>query len=450
MSARTKAELLENSSVKLKVTIPKADVKSEYDGLVDEYSRNVQIKGFRPGKVPSEVLIRKFGDSLKSETLQKLIEDSLKAAFEKVEHKPLPYSMPELRDEVDLDLEKALSFEVFYDTFPVIELGEYKNLEVTESIVKVEDEDVDRELAAIQDQNAIVVDKQSGEVEKDDTVTVDYVEVGENDQEIDATKREGFTFSVGSGYNLHKIDDDVVGMKKDEEKILVKEYPDDFENSELAGRKIRLQVKVTGVKEKKLPDIDDELAQDVSDRYETLDDLKNDIRKRLEETIETRIREGKILQILKKTVESSQVPLPASMTEQELASRWRSFVQQFRADEDTVLRLLQEQEKTKENLLDEWRPGVEEALKMRLVENRIVEELKPEVTDEEVDNAIRQEAEGRDKEYEEVKEEYGKNNLMEYLKSSIETRKAHEELLALSKVKKGKKVKLLDFLQAKD
>lgn len=451
MKVSSKEELLENSKVQVKVTIPKKEVKAEYDSLIGEYCRKVAIKGFRRGKVPAEVLIRKFGDSLVSETTQNLIEKGLKEVFEKVENKPLPYSVPTLSEgsKLELNLEKVFSFEVTYDTFPHIDIGEYKGLEIREPSVSISNEDIERELKAIQEQNSIVTDKLDGNVETGDTVTMDYVEMDEASKEVEATKREGFTFSVGSGYNLYKVDDDVVGMTKDEEKDLEKVYPEDFEYSELAGRTVKLRVKITSVKEKKLPDIDDELAQDVSEKYSTLKDLKDDISKRLEEASKNRVREVKMQSLFEKIVETSKIPLPASMIDQELNLRWNNFIRQFRSNETLVRQLLEKEGKTREDLLAEWRPGIEESLKTRLAESHLTEVENLEVSDEEVDKRIADEAESQGKDVKEVREEYEKNNYLELIRDDIKVRKLHDLLLESSTVKKGEKVKFLDFMEGK-
>ncbi len=451
MKVSSKEELLENSKVQVKVTIPKKDVKAEYDSLIGEYCRKVAVKGFRKGKVPAEVLIRKFGDSLMSEATQNLIEKSLKEVFEKVENKPLPYSVPTLAEnsKPELNLGKTFSFEVTYDTFPHIEIGEYKGLEIKEPLVSIGKEDIERELKVIQEQNSIVTDKLNGNVEKGDTVTIDYVELDESNNEVEGTKREGFTFFVGSGYNIYKIDDDIVGMTKGDEKDLEKVYAEDFEYSELAGRTVKLRVKLTSVKEKKLPDIDDELAQDVSEKYSTLQDLKNDISKRLEEASKTRVRELEVQSLFEKIVETSKIPLPASMIDQELNLRWNNFIRQFRSNKTLVLQLLEKEGKTREDLLAEWRPGVEESLKTRLAESHLTDLENLEVSDEEVDERIADEAEGQGKDVKEVREEYEKNNFLELIRDRIKVRKLHDLLLESSTVKKGEKVKFLDFMEGK-
>jgi trigger factor len=450
MALRTKVELLENAAVELKVTVAKNDVKAEYDSLLQEYCSKVAVKGFRKGKAPPEVLIRKFGDTLLAETAQKLLEKGLEKAFEKVEHRPLPYSIPKLKDEPQCELEKPFSFVVTYDTFPRVELGLYKDLEILEPVIEIGKEDMDRELAAIQEQNSVVIDKADATVGKDDTVTIDYVELDESAGEVENTKREGFTFSVGSGYNLYKIDDDIIGMKKGGEKVLEKEYPEDFEIGELAGKNIRLKVKITAVKEKKLPELDDELAQDVSDKYKTLQDMKADISKRLEDAAGARIRELNVKQLVEKITADSQVPLPGSMVRQELSLRWQNFVHRFGYDEKMVLQMLAKQGKSQDDLFDEWRPSVENGLMNRLVTNRIGEEEKVEVSEEEMDAEIRKEAENQKRDFDELKSQFVSNDLMDYIKDNKRVEKIHDLLLAGARIKKGKKIKFTEMMQEKD
>ncbi len=447
MIANKDIERLDNSAVKLTVTVEQSALKQEYDDLLAKYAKSAQIKGFRKGKVPASVLERKFGEGIKQEAAANSIEKSLKEIFDEIEEKPLPYVTPELQDEeLDPDLDKELTFTVTYDIFPEIKLGEYKGLEIEVPKVTVTKEDEQRELDEIRDRNAVVVDKPDETVAKDDIVTIDYAELDEKGEEKEETKREGFVFSVGTGYNLHKIDDDVIGMKKDEEKVLDKEYPEDFEYEDLAGKKIRLKVKVTAVKEKKLPDLDDDLAQDVSEKYESLDDLKKDIRERFEKAAENRLREMKVNKLLDKIVENSEVDLPRSMVEMELQNSWRNFLMRSRMPEDQAEQILSMQGKSKEALLEEWTPQAEQSLKSRLLVNKIIEKEGFEVSEEELDEEMKKQAEANDMSFEQVKEQYSQSNYMEYLKNDILDRKAHDFVIENADIKEGKKVKFLDLM----
>lgn len=444
MVSEKQVEHIGNSAVRLTVTVDKDTVKKEYDDLVKEYAKKAQIKGFRPGKVPPEILERKFGESLQAEAGQKVLEDSLREVIEDIDEQPLPYARPELDGEIDFDISKDFTFAVTYDVYPEIKLGEYKGLGIEAPEVEVTDEDLEREISAIQEQNAIVIDKEAGTVEKDDIVTIDYREIDENGETVEGTNREDFVFTVGTGYNFYKIDDDILGMKQDEEKVIEKDYPEDSEVEELRGQKKRLSVKVKAVKQRQLPDVDDELAQDVSDEYETLDDLKKDIRSRLEQTAESRVYEMKKQALLDKILENSEIEVPESMLQMELENSWRNFTSRVQMNEDDVLKLLTAQGRSKEDLLEEWKPDAEKSLKQRLLTNRILESEEIEVTDEEVDEHLEQQAKQSNMDTARVREYYESQNLLDYVKHDIQERKLFEKILEETKVKTSEKLKLLD------
>lgn len=439
-------EKRENANVKLTVTLDKEHVHDEYKKLVKDYARKAQIKGFRPGKVPPDVLEAKFGDSLRAEATQKLLEESIRTVFDEIDEKPLPYSQPALEEEPELDFDKDMSFSVTYDIFPEVEPGTYTDLTIEEPVVQVTDEDITRELENIQQQNAITMDKDSGVVAKDDVITVNYVELDSESNEIEETRREDYTFTVGTEMNLYKIDDDVVGMKVEEQKDIEKSYPEDFEDENLAGKTKTLRVTITAVKQRDLPEIDDELAQDVSDDYETLDDLKADIRKRLEKNVEQRVREQKIQQLVEKVLETSTVPIPESMVKAELEQNWQNFLRQFGGSEQQIMQLIEAQGRTKEDFLEQWREQSTERLKRQLLTRKLVELEEIEATDEEVDAYIAEQAEGTSMSAEDAKEHYKNNNMLEYVRQEVSERKLFDKLFEQNKVKKGKKQSVMDVL----
>ncbi len=439
-------ERLDNSAVKLTVTVAQETLQDEYRSLLGQYAKSAQIKGFRKGHVPPDILERKYGESIKFEASQKVLEDSLRSVFEEIDEKPLPYSQPALDSEPDFDIEKDLTYSVVYDVFPEIELGEYKGLEIEVPQVSVTKKDEERELKALQEQNAIVIDKEEGGVEAGNIVTVDYCELDADGNVIEDTEREDFVFTQGSGYNVYKIDDDVLGMKTGEEKTVDKEYPEDFEDADLAGQKKKLKITVKAIKERQLPEIDDDLAQDISDEYETIDDLKKDIKSRLERTIEGRLREQKNNALIEQIVEKSTIPVPESMVAAELENAWRNFVQQFRAEEEQVLSLLQAQGRTKENLLEEWREGATKRIQGQLAVQKILESEEIEVTDEEVDAELDNQAQSGGATKEQLKQYYESQNMMDYVEREVRERKLFEKILEDSKIKKGEKLSFLDLM----
>ena len=442
-----KIEALDNSSVKLTVSVKKDYIQQQYDDLVGEYCKTVVMDGFRKGKVPANVLLRKYGDAILAETTEKVIRSSLEEVLQKVDQKPIATSVPEVDMKKDLELGKDYTYSATYDTYPDIKLPEYKGVSYEELQVKVGTEDLDRELKALQEQNSIVIDKKEGTVLKGDIVNIDYVELDEQDQEISGNKREGFVFETGSGYNLYKIDDDLVGMKTGEEKIISKDYPEDFEFKELAGKSVRLKVKMNAVKEKQLPEINDELAQDISDKYENLEDLKKDIRGRLEEYEAQKIREHNISQILETIAEKAEIPLPASMVDSELEDQWRRYISREGGDEAPVLRQLEAEGRSKEQIQDEWRAGAEKKLKLQLVANEMVKQEAIDLEDKEIDERIQREADAQNVSLEEAKGMMERNNYLDFLKYDLKNEKLYDVLLESGTGKKGKKVKFLDLVQ---
>ncbi|MBN2736852.1 MAG: trigger factor [Spirochaetales bacterium] len=449
MAVDTKLELKENSKVSLKITVPEAEVKKTYDDLINEYCKKVQVKGFRKGKVPASVLIRKFGDALKDEAAQKVIENNLEKVFETVDKKPLPYAQPELDGEIDFDITKDFSFGILYDTYPEIELGEYKGLEVEVPSSKVGKEDLERELKALQEQNSVVVNKASALVAKDDIVTVDYLELDEKDEPIEGTKREGFTFTVGSGYNVFKLDDEITGMKLDEEKVIEKEFPADYEYKEHAGQKKRIKVKISAVKEKKLPELDDELAQDISDEYKTLADLKKDIESKLQLNIENKIKDITLTRSLEKIAEASKIDIPDSMLQRELSTRWQTILYRYQMNETLLLNQLEKEGKSKDMLMEEMKPEVIKAIKSSLVMEKIADLEKIEIKPEEIDEELKKIAENQKKDFDEIKDFYTKRGYTSSIEADLRNQKVFDLLSEKGKTKKGKSVKYLDLMQEK-
>ncbi len=378
---------LENSAVQLTLTIPKKTVTEEYQKIVNKYAKTLQVKGFRKGKAPISVIEKKYGSALQEEAMYKMIEAAVEENLENVEdaYKPLQYSTPTLVDEENLkfDREADFSFALTYDIYPKFAVPEYTGHEIPYPNVIVDDEPIQEELTKLLDQNAVVIEKE-GPAEKDSIVTVDYFEIDENDEMIDGTKREDYVFTIGSEYNIYKFDDDIIGMKAGDTKIVEKIFAEDSEIKEYAGKTVRVNVTVKVVKQRDIPELDDEFAQDVSEDYKTLDDLKQATRKKLEESLAARIREAKISNLYDKLLENLTISIPESMIKAEQENSWRNFSSQAGMSEEQLLQILGMQGQTKDNLLNDWRPQAEKSLKIQLMVDKITENEKIQVEDEEV------------------------------------------------------------------
>ncbi|GHV46768.1 trigger factor [Spirochaetia bacterium] len=444
---------LEHSSVKLTLTVGKDDVRSRYDELLKDYSKNIQLPGFRKGKVPREVLVRKFGEALKGEALGTIIEKSVSDVFQDEtlsrDDRPLPYSTPRIQDEesLKLDFDNDLVFSVVYDVLPKVTVGKWKGLEAEAPDAAISDEDISRELETIRDRNAIVLDRDDGAAaEKDNVVTVNYSEIGPDGTVLPNTERQDFVFTLGTGYNIYKFDDDIIGMKKGETRDIEKTYAADDADSTLAGQTKKIQVTLTALKERQLPDLDDDLAQDVDEKYKTLDDLKNNIRERLTKTLEKRLRDIKINNLLEKIVADTPVEIPESMVRIELDSRWRNLARRFGTSVEEMVKMMGRTGKTTEEIQDEWRPDAAKALHSRLIVETLMEELKLEASDEEVEKQIENTAREENVPLDEVKKYYEQENMKEYLKEDVKEKKLFDILLAENTIKPGKKENYLDLM----
>lgn len=444
MKVTKKIEKLENSSVKLTVTIGKADVAASYNEVVAKYAKNIQIPGFRKGKVPVSVLERKYGDALKNDAVSEIVEKALGDIFEemdknKSDDRPLPYSQPTIDDIPLLDTTKDLTFAVKYDVFPQVEVKNFDGIEIKVPEVKITDDDLKEELEAIRQRNAMVLDKKDDEaVAKDDIVTVNYCELDDKDAEIAGSQRQDFVFTVGTEQNIYKFDNEIIGMKKGETKDLTKE---------VEGENKKVRVTVTAVKVRNVPELDDELAQDVSDKYNNLEDMKNDIKKNLETALENKLKEIKSNSLLEQLVEKNPVELPASMVRAELDSRFRMMAQQFQTTTEQLEKMLTSAGQKKEDMLTQWTGDAEKMLKSRIIVESLLKEKDISVTAEEIEAEYEKIAAGAGVSVEEVKKHYEDPRSKEYLEDEAKEQKLYTMLFDQVKVSKGDKTTFADLFK---
>lgn len=442
---------LEKSAVKLTVTVEKSDVQETYKTILDKYVKNAQIPGFRKGHVPAAVLERKFSDALKQDALSEIIDKSLNEVFEnEKENRPLPYAQPVMEQFPELNLDSDLSYTVTFDVFPKIEVKDFSGITVKEPQVEITDKDIERELTAIQERNAVVMDKKDSEtVAKDDIVTINYSELDENDKEIEGSKREGFVFTVGTGENIYKIDDEIIGMKKNETKQITKTYSKDEKDADLAGKTKKISVTVTSLKIKNLPALDDELAQDVNEKFKTLEDLKNDIKRSLETAKNRKISELKNNSLLSQLVEKNPFDIPVSMLQAELDGRWRMMAQQFQTTPEQLEKMVTASGQTKETMLEQWTGDSEKMLKSRIIVDSLIREKNISVTPEEIEEQYAKIAQEGGISVDEVKKHYSDPRTKEYLIDDTKENKLYDEIYKTIKVSKGDKVNFEELFQMK-
>ena len=453
MNTTKKIEVLENSAVKLTITVAQKDVEENYNQTLNKYAKSLQIPGFRKGKAPKSVLERKYGDALKADSVSETAEKALEQVFEDIDkndkdNRPLPYAQPVMEKAPDADISKDLEFSVVYDVMPKVSVKHINGISIQEPQVKIGDAELNKELEEIRERNAMVVDKKDGEkAAKGDVVTVDYWEIGDDDAMVANTKREDFVFTVGSGQNIYGFDDDIIGMKKGDTKTIGKTWKKDDKDADLAGKTKKIGITLKALKLRNVPDLDDELAQDVNEKYKTLADMKADISKNLNKTLETKLREIKSNALLEQLIEKNPITLPASMVQAETQARWQMMARQFQIAPDQLEKMVGASGQKKEDMLKQWAGDSEKMLKGRLIVESLLKERNITVTPEDVEAEYAKIATGAGISLDEVKKHYADASKKEYLIDDMKEQKLYDQLFSEIKITKGEKTTFEDLFK---
>lgn len=440
---------LENSSVQLTLTLGAAAIEEDYSKTIKDYAKKLTLKGFRPGKAPLSLIESKYGDAIREEVTFRLMEKNLTDSYKDMDAKdrPLPYSTPELQNEDALLPFKPntdVTYSVIYDVLPEVKLPEYKGLEIEYETKKVTDKEVDEEIERLRQQNAMVITK-NGAVADGDIVTVDYVELDADGKEIESTKRDDFTFTVGSSYNFYKLDKDIIGMKKGDTSVIEKTYGDDSGmGTDYLGKTVKINVTIKEVKIKEVPELDDDFAQDVKDEYKTVADLVKATKKQLEEEAENQNKGAKLDAIVKALLEKTEIAVPKSMVEAQLESDWQNFISRFGMSEADVIKFMGAQGGSKEQFLDSRRADTLQNIKGQLIIEQVKEEQKYEVKEEEIAEELKNYGEDI------TKDSPNYESMKIYAEDDIKYRKARDFLLENNTFKAAKPKKETKKEEKKD
>jgi trigger factor len=442
--AEKQIEYLEKSQAKITITVNKDDAQKKYGELLNHYTKEARIPGFRPGKVPPGILEGKYGSAIKSEAFNDVVQSALEEVLPGMERRALLYSRPTLVDEekIDLNFDNNLNFSIVIDVEPLFSMPAFRDTAADSYTITVNDDDINTELERLRQQNALAVEK-NGPAAAGDIVTANYAELNDEGNELPETRREGFTFTVGEGNTFYEFDDDIVGMTKDEEKVIEKSYDAAYKFKDLAGRSVRIKTKVTSVKEKKVPELDDDFAQDINEKFQTLAELRNDIKEKLQANANESAKNKRFNDILKILTEKVEIDLPESMIEAENGMRFRNFARQSGFGEENLLKMLGG---NMEALSERWRDESIASIKSRLILDRIAKDEGLKVSEEEI-NA---EAERMSKEYamslEELKKQFGGSGFNDYIESNLLDRKTQNFLIENTKTKNKKELSLAEFV----
>jgi trigger factor len=354
-----------------------------------------------------------------------------------------------MEDQPKLEFDNDLVFTLVYDVMPSVSVGNWKGFEAEVPDVGITEEDISRELEELRDRNAFVLDRdESAEARLGDVVTINFCMLDDSGNPLPDSGRDDFTFTLGSGQNNFDFDNDIVGMKKSETKDFTKTYSADAETTAPhGGGTKKIKVTLTALKEKKLPDLNDDLAQDVDEKFNTLDDLKNNIKERLEKTLANRLRDYKISKLLEKIIENTPITLPESMVKAEVEGRLRNLARQYGLDSSKMMQMLSQGGDGLEDIEGKWRPSAEKALHSRLIVEKLMEDQHIEANDDEIEKEIEEIAAESGMSKEDLMKRYNQETAMEYFKDDVRERKLFDMLLAENTIKTGSRTNYLDFMQ---
>ena len=300
----------ENQQVTLTVEVEAAEVSKAVEKAVKRLSNRVNIPGFRKGKAPRKIIERNVGmDAIMQEAFDIVGPKAFADALE--EQKIEPVSRPQIDIET-LEDGKDLVFKATVTPRPEVTLGEYKGLKVEKNVEAVTDEDVEKQLKTFQDRQGKMVDAPEGaEVKDGDFTTLDF-EGFVDGEAFEGGKGQDYPLQIGSGSFIPGFEDQLIGAKIGEEKEVNVTFPEEYHAKELAGKAATFKCTIRSIKQKELPALDDELAKKVS-KFETLEELKADVRKNLEENAERKAENDQKSAAIEMATNNITVDIPAVM-----------------------------------------------------------------------------------------------------------------------------------------
>ncbi len=427
---KCKVEKTKNANeVKLEITVEAEKFNDAIKKVYFKSAKYFNIPGFRKGKAPMNIVEKYYGKEIFYEdAFNEVAGDALDEAVK--ENDLYVVSRPDI-DVTQIEKGKDLIFTAVMQTKPEAELGKYKGVEIKKIEYKVTDEDIEHELGHMQEHNARMITVEDRPVESGDIATIDF-EGFVDGKAFDGGKAEGHELEIGSNTFIPGFEDQIIGMKIDEEKDINVKFPEEYFSKELAGKDATFKVKLHEIKKKELPKLDDEFAKDVSE-FDTLKELKEDIKKKQQKQNDDKAKYETEDAVIKAVCENVKVDIPSGMIETEVDNMIKDIEQRLSYQGLKLEQYLQMMGKTTEEMRKEYEPQAIDSIKSRLALEAVIKAEKIEATEEEVDEKMKEMAKNYGKEND---EEFMKNeNVRNYIKDGLTSQKAIEFLVKNAKMK---------------
>ncbi|HAC3929375.1 TPA_asm: trigger factor [Listeria monocytogenes] len=418
-----KWEKQEGNVGKLTFEIEQEKVKEGLDRAFVKVRKTLNVPGFRKGKVPRQIFNQRFGEeALFQDALDILLPEVYSAAIDEAGIDPV--DTPQVNIE---SMEKGETWVLTAEVTvkPEVKLGDYKGLEVEKRETELTTEELEAELKQLQERQAELVVKEDAPAENGDTVILDF-EGFKDGVAFEGGQAENHSLELGSGQFIPGFEEKLVGLKAGDEADIELTFPEEYHAEDLAGQPVVFKVKLHEIKTKEVPALDDELAKDIDEEVETLDELKEKISKRLQEAKEESVAQAKQEEVIAKAVENAEVDIPHAMVHHEADHLMNHFAQDLQAQGLTPELYYQFTGQTEEAMHAQMEKDAEKRVKMNLVLEAIAEAENIEPTEEAIDEEISTLAEKYGMEKDAVRAALGD---MSKLKSDLKIRKAIDVLL---------------------
>ena len=424
-----KIEKTENANeLKLSFEIESAKFEEAINKVYKESAKYFNIPGFRKGKAPMAMVEKMYGPSI-------FYEDAFNEVVPEVYEKELKENNIEAVSKPDLDIEqmekgKDLKFTAIVQIKPEVKLGKYKGIQIKKIEYNVSDEDINHELGHMAERNSRVVAVEGRPVEKGDITVIDF-EGTVDGVKFEGGAAEGHELEIGSNTFIPGFEDQIIGMNVEEEKDIKVKFPEDYFSEELKGKDAVFKLKLHEIKKKELPEINDDFAKDTSE-FDTLEELKNSIKEKLEEENKSRAKYETEEELIKAVCKEVEIDIPSGMIDTELDNMVKEVETRLSYQGMNMEMYLNMIGKTMADFRKEGEDQAKEAVKTRLVLEQIVKEEKIEPAEEKINEKLEELSKTYGKKAEELKEnEY----FMEYITKTLAQEQVISLLLENAKIK---------------
>ena len=398
-------EKLEHNMAKLTVEVAAEDVEKALQAAYLKQRKQINIPGFRKGKVPRQMIEKMYGPEVfYDEAANNMIPDAYAKAYDESELDIV--SQPKI-EVVQMEKGKPFIFTAEVATKPEVTLGDYKGLKVDKVSTRVTQKEVDEEIEKERERNARTIEVTDRAVQDKDEVTLDF-EGFVDGVAFEGGKGEDYPLTIGSGSFIPGFEEQLIGAEIDKEVEVNVTFPKEYHSEELAGKDATFKCTVHTIKAKELPELDDEFASEVSE-CETMDAYRAEVKKNIKERKERTGKEKKENQAVDQAIENAQMDIPEAMIEFQVRQMADDFARRIQQQGLTVEQCFQFTGMTAEKMLEEMRPQAEKSIKTRLVLEAIVKAENIEVSDERVEEELTKMAEAYQMEVEKLKEFMGEN-----------------------------------------